>query len=191
MLILLGCPRCQKNLVGENNSKVFFCLDCGLGFDVSENPPKHFGLFFTDPRIQKDHPSVYFPVWKISSEYKIIYKNHEPTQSSLRFFYVTAFFIKNIDYFGDIGYYFTVNNIQLTPGRRRNFPVFPADRGFQDVIGYPRIFLSTEASNKKRRFLDIHIDHKDISIGLVPFYRMNSDCYDSIIFWKYPSGALI
>ena len=191
MLISLVCPRCRKNLMGENNSKVFFCLDCLLGFDISEESPKQFGLFFTDARIQKDNPATYFPFWRINSQYKIIYEEKQSSEPRKRDFYVSSFFIKNIDFFGDIGYYFTLNNIQLDTGKRFDFPVFPADRGLKDIIAYPRIFLYKEESKKRKQVFDIHIDHKEISIGLVPFYRFNSDYYDSVIFWKYPSGALV
>jgi hypothetical protein len=191
MLILLSCPRCHKTLLGENNSKVFFCLDCRLGFDVCERPPREFELFFADVRIQKEHPILYFSFWKIRSEYKIIFDGSSIPESRKRHFYVPSFFIKNVGYFGDIGYYLTINNIQLESGSRRDCPVFPADRGLKDSIGYPRIYLYKEESKKKKQIFDVNIDHEDISMVLIPFYKINSDYYDSIIFWKYPSGALV
>ncbi len=192
MLILLKCPRCRKTLQGENNSKVFFCMTCRLGFDISEQPPQKFELFFLDARIHKGHPQIYFPFWKFSSDYKIIMDGRQVIGPRMRHFYVPSFFIKNINYFGDIGYYFSLNNILLEAGTSMDFPVFPADRGLKDSIGYPRIYLYKEESKKKRKAaIEINIDHKDISIVLIPFYKINSDYYDSIIFWKYPSGALV
>lgn len=191
MLISLVCSRCQKNLLGENNSRVFFCLDCGLGFDISGSSPKAFGLFFTDARIKKAYPLIYFPFWRITSGYTVMVDNQRVHEPRKRDFFVSAFFIKNIDYFGDIGFYLTANNIQLGSGKRRDFPVFPADRGLDDGVAYPRIFLYREESKKRKGLFDIQIDHEDICIALIPFYRIDSDYYDSIIFWKYPSGALI
>jgi hypothetical protein len=112
--------------------------------------------------------------------------------SQTRFFYIPAFFVKNINYFGDIGYYIMANNIVLKTGGKEDFPIFPGDRGLADSIIYPRIYLVKEMAQKRStETSEINIDHQEISVALIPFYQVDNDFYDSVIYWKYPSGALI
>jgi uncharacterized protein YbaR (Trm112 family) len=193
VLILLTCPFCNHNLQGENNSKIFFCAECHLAFDMDEDPPKSFPIFYIEPKIKQDNPQVFFPFWRILSEYRIIESEGSPLSPQKKFLYVPAFFIKNISFFGDIGYYMTFKDIILETTGKKNLAIFPADRSLNDCLAYPLIYLLQEETRGKKRKkpLDITIDHKDISMVMISFYKMNGDYQDSILSWRYPSGALI
>jgi hypothetical protein len=192
MLLLLNCPKCQNHLQGENNSKLFFCTPCNLVYDVGDSKPKRYDLFYVLPKIEREYPQMYFPFWQVCSQYKIMEDGEQGLNPQTRFFYIPAFFIKNISYFGDIGYYITMNNIDLRTGGRKDIPVFPGDRGLTDSIVYPMIYLYKDETTKRSNdAIEINIDHKEISVALIPFYRVKNDFYDSVIYWKYPSGALI
>ena len=192
MLITLNCPKCRENLEGANNSKLFFCKACNLVYDVSDSKPKRYDLFYISPKIKREHSMIYFPFWQIYSRYQIRVTGKPEEDFQARLFYVPAFFIKNINYFGDIGYYIMANNIVLKTGEKADLPVFPGDRGLSDSIVYPRIYLVMETAQKSRNEeMDINIDHKEVSVALIPFYQVEKDFYDSVINWKYPSGALI
>ena len=192
MLITLNCPKCRKTLQGENNSKLFFCMTCNLVFDVGDSKPKRYDLFYILPKIKREYSQIYFPFWQICCRYQIQGSGKPEEDSQTRFFYIPAFFIKNINYFGDIGYYIMANNIVLKTGGREDFPVFPGDRSLADSIVYPRIYLYKETAQKRStETIDINIDHQEISVALIPFYQVDNDFYDSVIYWKFPSGALI
>lgn len=193
MLVLLKCPRCNRDLRGANNSKIFFCTGCDRGYDLDDGQLQGYPVFYIESKIKKENPQVFFPFWRILSEYRISPPDQNPLPAENKFFYIPAFFIKNISFFGDIGYYLTFKNIELKQTRKKDLAIFPADRGLKDCLVYPLIYLyQAETSNKKRRKLvDITIDHRDISLVMISFYKINGRYQDSIISWEYPSGALV
>lgn len=195
-LISLKCPDCKNNLTGENNSQVFFCLKCNSCFDIEGKIDKKksnkYSVGYIKPKIKKNLPLIYFPFWKISSEYKISNTVLDSETSGSENFYIPAFFIKNISYFGDIGFYYLKKKINLISDEPKNFPVFPADRSLKYAIKYPLIYLTKIESEKKSgNYSEININNKDFFMELVPFYWTDRKYCDSILLWKYPTGALI
>jgi hypothetical protein len=193
MMIALSCPGCRNHLEGENNSKIFFCTTCHLGFDMEQGSQGKYPVRYVEPVVHNSLPQVYFPFWEIVSEYKIISRSEGVRPVSRRRFYVTAFFIKNINYFGDIGFYLTSKNLEFTSGERNDIPIFPADRSLKFAIQYPLIYLYHEVSKEGGRpeSIEIQIDHTEYAVLFIPFYKSDHEFIDSIISWKYPSGALI
>lgn len=197
MVVSLKCPVCQVNLEGENNSKVFFCYTCNKGYNVSEDKLHPFELFYINPKEIKEMAQVYFPFWQFESRYAL--QGHDVAAGSTTgdymnsgIFYVPAFFIKNINYFGDIGFYYFKNSVVLNPGKRQNLTVFPADRDVNRAAQYPYIYMcKAHLKDGKGEVTDVVMKHQKASLVLVPFYKTGSYFYDSIISWKYPSGALI
>jgi hypothetical protein len=197
MVISLKCPACQVNLNGENNSKVFFCHTCKKGYNVSEDKLHPFTLLYINPKEIKDMERIYFPFWQFESRYALQGRDAAGSDTAGDYmntgiFYVPAFFIKNINYFGDIGFYYFKNNVLLEPGKRQNLEVFPADRDVNRAAQYPYIYMCKEHLKDGRgEFSDVAMKHQKASLVLVPFYKAGNYFYDSIISWKYPSGALI
>ena len=150
------------------------------------------GFYFATPFLKKDLPMVYFPFQMIDTEFIV---KRSDTGSELRSklkFFIPLFFIKNINYFGDIGYYYFLKKISPENDIDRGYPIFPADRCYDDVKPYPEIYLLQYESEKVGIEListEFHIIDK--SIHMIPFYKNETDYYDSYLFWKYPSGALI
>lgn len=192
-VILLKCRKCNASLEGENNSKVFFCTNCNLGYDIEGDLQKIYHLSYIEPKIKKELPQIYFPFWALSCEYTIKDSSEEKETREKRNFYVTAFFIKNINYFGDIGYYLSLNRVNLNPAKKKKIPIFPADRSLKNSVSFPLIYLYQDKTKKEKNegSLEIDIKHKKISLVLIPFYKHKHQYFDSILFWKYPSGALI
>lgn len=194
--ICLKCPQCQTNLSGENNSKVFFCHACALCFNVDLALGKllQYPLLYINPCKTASLEQVYFPFWQFESRYTL--DGTAPTDhSSTRTFYIPAFFIKNINYFGDIGYYYMQNNVILEPGPFKRQVVFPADRDLRHAARYPQIYLTKEnfptLRDMRKGFSEVQVKHLKAGIALVPFYKAEHSYSDSILSWKYPAGALI
>ena len=193
-LISLKCPGCSRNLEGENNSKVFFCRDCNNSFYVYKNTLKEYPLIYMESRAaqQAQQEMIYFPFWKIASGYKVYDVEQKKEHRDERDFYVPAFFIRNINYFGDIGYFYMQKSVILSPGQRKKIPIFPADRGLKEASKYPLMYLYKYESQKVRgRTFNINTTHKSFAVVLVPFYKTGTGYVDSILSWEYPSGALI
>ena len=190
--IRLKCDRCSRNLSGSNNSKVFFCLQCERALDISKGEPRFYKLKFAVPLRKRDLPMEYFPFWLLKSEYSIENTEDGSELTGMHDFIIPSFFIKNINYFGDIGLYYKLKDIKPEYGERKDIPVFPADRGLEDANKYPYIYLMKERSQKIRsQSLNIHVREIGVELILVPFYRTDHSYFDSFLSWKYPSGALI
>lgn len=192
-LINLQCTNCSNNLIGENNSKVFFCKNCTICFDIEKNRLKKYPVSYIKPYKSKNFTQILFPFWKIETEYEILNQQGNSKSSNNKIFYIPAFFIKNINNFGDIGYYYMQRNVVLFEDEKKDFPIFPADRGLKDAVVYPLIYLYKKNARKLRadEFIEIELKHKAFSMVLIPFYKIKYEYLDSILFWKYPSGALI
>ncbi|MCK4763985.1 MAG: hypothetical protein KAW12_17415 [Candidatus Aminicenantes bacterium] len=193
-LISLKCTECSGSLTGENNSRVFFCRLCSSSYYVYQNSLRRFPLHYIEPAAQNltQQKTVYFPFWQIESQYKVQSKESDWGYSGAGIFYIPAFFIRNIDYFGDIGYYYMQKKVILKPGKPQDLPILPADRGLKTAAKYPLIYLyKAETLRRKGEGLDINVKHKDFSVILIPFYKTGFDYVDAVLSWKYPPGALV
>jgi len=190
--IKLKCDRCSGNLSGQNNSAVFFCLVCGRGCDVSGESKICYELKYAQPEKEHELQMEYFPFWHLICDFTI-----ENTSDNTRLeggddFLIPAFFIKNINYFGDIGLFYRQKEVTPHFGEKLEIGVFPADRGVNYALKYPYIYLMKEYSRTVgAEFLNIEVVKKEAELVLVPFYKKDHAYFDSILFWKYPSGALI
>ncbi len=196
--IALKCSGCQANLDGENNSKVFFCFNCSFCFNVNVKEAKldRYPLLYINARTPRESERVYFPFWQIESSYTFPNRETGEDASKTRLFHIPAFFIKNIDNFGDIGYYYMRKNVTPEPGNREKLDVLPAVRDIQTAALYPYIYLCKETGetapgNRQSHPPAIEIEHRKAAMVLVPFYREGHYYFDSILSWKYPTGAVI
>lgn len=190
--IKLKCDKCSGNLSGRNNSKVFFCLSCGRGCDVSGGAGVFYSLRFALPEKNKDLSLEYFPFWHLKCEFVVENTSDMSRLEGADDFYIPAFFIKNINYFGDIGLFYMQKEMKPQYGKKFEIPVFPADRGMSDALKYPYIYLMKEYSKKTgAEFLNIKVKRTGTGMILIPFYKRDHSYYDSFLLWKYPSGALI
>jgi len=188
-LLSLRCPRCRGDLEGDNNSQVFFCRNCAIGIDLSRHREREFSLACVSPAISQHDPLIYFAFWVFQCHYHWLAAGTGERGENSRDFWVPAFFIKNISYFGDIGLYYSNRDLKPRSERCRNLPVFPSDRGEADASVYPLIYaVSREAAYRKSV-----VDHTILSTRLVwvPFYNAGKEYTDSLLGWAYPSGALI
>ncbi|MEN8222142.1 MAG: hypothetical protein ABFR36_02690 [Acidobacteriota bacterium] len=190
--IKLKCDRCSANLSGKNNNCIFFCLDCGRGCDVSGESLACYSMKFVSPGKELEFPMEYFPFWHLKCEFSVENISEGNKLEGLTDFYIPAFFIKNINYFGDVGLYYMQKELKLQFGEKLDIPVFPADRGLKDALNYPYIYLMKEYSRKTgAEFLNVNIEKTGAGLILVPFYKKGHSYSDSYLLWNYPSGALI
>jgi len=191
-LLPLKCPRCGKGLEGENNSKVFFCRPCALGLNWHAGAFEAYPLLYVQPTREVRGPSMYFPFWLIESRYDVTQRTAYERRSGQRISYVPAFFIRHINNFGDIGFYYTGRSIGFETGPDRSLPLFPADRNLQNALALPLVYfwklLSLECDIET---LDVRLEHERFSLLLIPYEQSGSDWIDPLISWRYPSGALI
>lgn len=191
-LIKLKCRHCGNALAGENNSRIFFCRVCDRGWDVDEEEMREYPLVYVRPEKESRRPATYFPFWRIESDYSVSDPQTFRHEIGNRIFFIPAFFIKNINYFGDIGYFYTQKRIAPAEGPKRTIPIFPADRGLKHVLAYPSIYLFKEISQTEDvERIEIRMEPKRYAILLIPFHKIDSEYVDSLISWRYPSGALI
>lgn len=149
-------------------------------------------MLYIKPQVVKKFEQVYFPFWQFESQYTFRNEGEAGDYVNSRVFYIPAFFIKNINYFGDIGFYYMKKNTILEPGSRRKLEVFPADRDVNRAAQYPYIYMCKDNTKRiQNDFSNITMKHKKAAMALVPFYKTENYYYDSILSWKYPSGALI
>ena len=60
------------------------------------------------------------------------------------------------------------------------------------MLAYPSIYLFKEISQAEDvEKMEIRMEPKSYAILLIPFHKIDSEYIDSLISWKYPSGALI
>jgi hypothetical protein len=191
--ICLKCTQCRTNLSGENNSKVFFCHTCALGFNVDTALGKllQYPLLYIKPGGTGETEQVYFPFWQFESRYTL--DGSVPTDSSCtRTFYVPAFFIKNINYFGDIGFFYMKHKVVWSRDRgarsrfSRRTGISVMRRGTQVYLAknYPLL------RDMRKGFPEVQVKHLKAGVILVPFTNRAFLC-GFHTFWKYPSGALI
>jgi hypothetical protein len=155
-----------------------------------------YPLLYIKPKKNGDRESgqIYFPFWQFESRYTL--DNSAPKENSLtQTFYIPAFFIKNINYFGDIGFFYMKNKVILEPGPRICHEVYKAERDIRHATRYPQIYLAKDnyptLRDMRKGFPEVQIKHLKAGVILVPFYKSGQSYVDSILSWKYPSGALI
>ena len=188
----LKCLHCGNALAGENNSRVYFCRICDRGWDMEDDGMREYPLVYVRPGKEAKQPAVYFPFWRLENDYSISDPQTFRNEAGSRISYVPAFFIKNINYFGDIGYFYTLKRIVPAEDQKRNLPIFPADRGLKHALAFPSIYFYKEMSLVEEvERIDIRMEPKRFTVLLVPFYKTNTEYVDSLISWRYPSGALI
>jgi hypothetical protein len=171
---------------------VFFCLDCAKGFNLGKEKLTPFNLFFIKPKIEKNLDQVYFPFWELESEITVLNQLDSTEDSRIVVFYIPSFFIKNINYFGDIGYYYLKKEVSLEREPRKTIPVYPGDRDLKNAASYPQIYSFKEESLKREKgSFGVSVKHRKAALLLIPFYKTEQEYLDSILLWKYPSGALI
>ena len=191
-IIHLKCPDCKKSLEGENNSKVFFCRICHHCFDINMGKASKYPVEYFKSVIHKDRSKVYFPFWNIRAEYKITDSIDDNEVSERRNFFVPAFFVKNVNYFGELGFQYMQKKVAIEKGEPEDLPIFPADRGLEKSAPYPLLYLYSERTKKKKGSTpEISFKHKNFSIALIPFYRKDREYFDSVLFTRFPSGVLI
>jgi len=188
-LLSLKCPRCRADLEGDNNSWVFFCRGCLIGIDLSRGQEREFAYECAAPLIQRSEAARYFVFWLFHARYHAVGGNGQiPTEASGRF-WVPAFFIKNISYFGDIGLYYTNTGVSPKTERCRELAVFPADRGEAHAAVYAEVYAAKREAALRRRVADITI--LSTRLVWVPFYETENEFVDSMLGWSYPFGAMI
>ncbi len=193
-LISLKCPHCGTPLLGENNSHLFFCRSCDRGWDVEreENRLQEYPLAYAKAGNEMKLAGRYFPFWRIEIPYALTEPATQEKESGVRISFVPAFFIKNINYFGDIGFFYTQKKIQVEMEHKRDYVIFPADRGLKDALAYPLVYFFKERSlSRSVEKTEIRLEPGLASLLLIPFFRSDKEYIDSLILWKYPPGALI
>jgi len=188
-LMSLLCPRCREDLEGANNSRVFFCRSCAIGIDLSREREREYPLQCIIPEIERRENTIYFAFWVFACRYNWISSTGDERGETRKDFWVPAFFIKNISYFGDIGLYYSNRDLKPRTGRCRNRKVFPADRGEAHASVYPRIYAFSREAERKRDIVEITT--LTTRLAWVPFYIAGREYIDSLLGWAYPSGALI
>ena len=195
-LLELKCKNCMLELDAHNNSKVFFCRNCNLAYNLTQKKElKEFKIIYAKQLKQMDTKSIYFPFWEIETEYDIFIeegmsKENKKLNNTIL---VPSFFIKNINYFGDIGYYYFQKEVKIQGDNKRDFTIFPADRNLNESVKYPELYILKHYSSKPtvKNFKLNSINYLKANLILIPFYFENNYYFDSQILWKYPSGALI
>lgn len=194
-LLELKCKNCMSNLEAYNNSKVFFCKNCDIAYNLTDKGLKPFEITFAKPFKTMNSKSFYFPFWEIETQYDIFIQEKLNKENKLitKKILVPSFYIKNINYFGDIGYYYFQKEVEIEEDIKKNLEIFPADRNLKNSIKYPEIYILKHYSTKPtiKHFKLNDIKYLKARMILIPFYFENNYYFDSQILWKYPSGALI
>ncbi|MBN1197005.1 MAG: hypothetical protein JXA62_06330 [Candidatus Aminicenantes bacterium] len=188
-LLSLKCPRCRADLEGENNSWIFFCRSCRIGVDLSRGHEQEFAYECMAPVIQRSETARYFVFWLFHTRYHALAEKEQTPSEVCGHFWVPAFFIKNISYFGDIGLYYNNRNVTLQTERCRKLTLFPADRGEAHAAIYPEVYAVKMEAARRRRVTDTAI--LSTRMVWVPFYETENEFVDSILGWSYPFGAMV
>ncbi len=187
-MIKLQCKQCAANLQGDNNSQVYFCLKCSLAYNLEKNGLISFPVEYQKPQLDIEGESFYFPFWFFKTSWST---NLEPDNRTF-FCWVTAFFIRNINNFGDIGQFYTLRNVQLLPDKKKKFKMTVADRNLNTALRYPEVYLYLkERTHKNFEELKINVLVEEVKMVFVPFFLKNELLYDSQLNCQYPKGALI
>ncbi len=190
--ISLQCPGCKANLSGDNISKVFFCLPCGWSFNVDREKGEllRYGLITVEPKLELGGEGIYFPFWQLECAYRVEGRETGAGET-VGLFYVPAFLIRNINYFGDTGFQYVRKRVVLTPGPARNYPILSAARDIRSAVRYPHVYLSREFTGTNQAAPQISVTPRKASVALVPFFKKDQQYVDTYISWKYPTGAML
>ena len=188
-LMSLKCPRCQGDLEGDNNNRVFFCRECAVGVDFSRGRQQEFALDFAAPAKESAADWQYFAFWRYEASYQRDPPDDQEEEGRSHRFWVPAFFIKNISYFGDIGLFYSNQEVDPATDRCRRAPIFAADRGEAHAAVYPRVYAAVRETARGARVVDL--TPHSIRLTLVPFFHKGREFVDSQLGWIYPRGALI
>jgi len=70
LFVPLVCSKCGKEIIGGDNSSVFFCLNCKSGF-IMENYPQSLPLKIYKNNFKCEGDLIYFPFYKIEGDFTI------------------------------------------------------------------------------------------------------------------------
>ncbi|NMB99811.1 MAG: hypothetical protein GYA35_05960 [Thermoanaerobaculaceae bacterium] len=80
LFIPLVCSRCGKELLGGDNSIIFFCLECKIGF-IMENYPESLPLKIYKKNFNCEGELIYFPFYKIEGDFSFFSEDSHKTNS--------------------------------------------------------------------------------------------------------------
>lgn len=186
-LVALRCSGCLQPLEGGNGSRVFFCRACRAGYDLEERQLTRYELHAVKPLRTAEGDPVYVPFWAIESRVSGVTGG-----AAARLTLVPALFIKNVSYFGDIGLFYTRRRVPLGEAPIADYPVLPAGRGLRTALAYPPVYMLLDPGTAARSEPPAGLRFEPLRslLLLVPFTRRDGEFTDSLLGWRYPSGAL-
>jgi hypothetical protein len=194
-IIALRCPLSGDNLAGLSNDVVFQCPRCKTALEIDGKTFQQRDLSFALPRHIRDEPVYMLPFWKFEVQYNLVgefdskFKKLDALEK-IRHVYVTAFFQRDIYYFGDMGLIYTQAGIdyQKSQGDHR---LLGASRTLKEAAAYVRLFIlkiMDQAADVTGVDVDVTAARAEI-VGF-PFYDLGNKLVDGILGMELPSVCL-
>ncbi len=183
-MIELHCRKCRKPLLGENNSLVFFCLDCALALNLENDASSWHEVRSCRAALEEAGEKFYLAFWQFEGEFQ---GSKIPDR---RLYFVPATVIRNTNYFGDLGLYYTRRQPPTPPAPLEKIRVFPADRSLATAQRFAALYFMKQFESAGQTDLP-KLEFFTAEILLVPFFSRDKGVYDGLLGWRYPAGILL
>ncbi|MCK4422432.1 hypothetical protein KAW18_00885 [candidate division WOR-3 bacterium] len=216
-LMPLQCPGCGKEINSKEEDCVYFCSECGKGFQIIENKFKKVDVIYAKPEIEiSDKQLYYLPMWQLMTTISIkdkytlehkdipeeILKNRQFTSllTSLfkekdarkkMIFFVPAFGVTNRYQLMDHpGFQFTVDPPRLKGGAPVD--MIGAEYSLDDAKEIAKVmFLSIQAHTRSVILdADIDFEFRRYRIAGIPFFEEEGLLVDGIKGFRIFKDAL-
>lgn len=216
-LIPLRCPECGSDIDSREDDRIFFCMNCGKGFQLEGDKFKEIGVLYAKPEIEVNSKQLYYlPMWQILTEVSLQKKyvidpeelpeeilkkkkftkmltglfNEERARKKMIFF-VPAFGVTNRYHLMDHpGFQFTVDPPKLKKGRPRD--MVGAEYSFEDAVEIARVMFLSIQSHTGRDILEAEVEYNFIRyrIAGIPFFEDEGMLVDGIKGFRIFKDAL-
>ncbi len=194
-IIPLRCPACGDNMSGLTNDVVFICQRCRDAFELVEKKFQKREILWVAPVLKKAASLIMLPFWKFDVNYQLggeassTLKRLEAVEK-ISYVYVTAFFQRDIVYFGDLGFSYTqarmAYQMAQTPGT-----VLSASRSRKEAAAYcPLFILKLLDQVEDVTGIEIKIEVKKTTFLGIPFFDFENKLIDSVQGLEIGAGCL-
>lgn len=181
LFVPLVCSKCRKELIGGDNSTVFFCLTCKSGF-IMENYPESLPLKIYKNNFEWQGEFIYFPFYKIEGDCSIhcedLHKlNAYSNLKSLGTLFYPAFLNLRSLYSDDLTLKFALQSNSFiedkSPKKAKVVDVFVAPNNLEKIAKL--FYLSYLDKVADVTNVEVEFSLKSVEFALLPFEKKGSD----------------
>ncbi len=191
----MRCPSCGDNMIGLTNDVVFICQRCRDAFELVDKRFQKREILWAAPALEKSAPIIMLPFWKFDVNYQLTGKASATLKwlegvEKISYVYVTAFFQRDIVYFGDLGFSITLARKEYQTTQTKG-TVLGASRSRQEAVAYcPLFILKFLDQIEDVTGIEVQVKVKNTTLLVIPFYDFDNKLIDGVHGFELAAGCL-